>query len=356
MRAMVKINSHLETLRRILRRINEVLAGPSYAAFFFLLLLELLGLLVPALPPFLRLLGWLAGAVLLAWFVPWLALLFLDRRELYVTLITLPTWLSPVVWTISLAQMVGETLNRLRPGKNLPTPATYRPKGTYRLPFQGWWWVGNGGPDPETSHSWDVLGQRFAYDFVIRDEEGKTHRGSGRPLEDYYAFGAPVCAPADGVVVAVQNRHRDCPWPGFVDPLAWSIAGNYVLIRHEGGEYSLLAHLKRGSVRVRPGQWVRAGEVVGECGNSGHSTEPHLHFQFLDRPNVFLGLSLSLFRFPPQEGGRDLGARAPRLSRARGGARAPRLSRARGGGGPHELAFRGYRESFPSHIPSFATS
>jgi hypothetical protein len=190
--------------------------------------------------------------------------------------------------------MAGETLNRLRRGKNLPTPATYRPKGTYRLPFQGWWWVGNGGPDPETSHSWELLGQRYAYDFLIRDEEGKTHRGSGRRPEDYYAFGAPVCAPADGVVVAVQNRHRDCPWPGLLDPLAWSIVGNYVLIRHEGGEYSLLAHLKRGSVRVRPGQWVRAGEVVGECGNSGHSTEPHLHFQFLDRPNLFLGLSLPI--------------------------------------------------------------
>jgi len=294
--AVVKVNSYLETLRRILRRITEVLEGPSLAAFFFLLLSYLLDRLVPAITasPFLRLLDWLAGAVLLAWFVPWLALLFLDRRELYGTLITLPTWLSPVVWATSLAQMVGETLNRMRPGKNLPTPATYRPKGTYRLPFQGWWWVGNGGPDPETSHSWEILGQRFAYDFVIRDEEGKTHRGSGRRLEDYYAFGAPVCAPADGVVVAVQNRHRDCPWPGFVDPLAWSIAGNYVLIRHEGGEYSLLAHLKRGSVRVRPGQWVRAGEVVGECGNSGHSTEPHLHFQFLDRPNLSLGLSLPI--------------------------------------------------------------
>jgi len=289
---MVKINSHLETLRRILRRINEVLAGPFYAALLFILLLEL----VPTLKasPFLRLLVWLAVAVALTWFVSRLALIFLDRRLLYGTLIELPTLLSPVVWATALAQMAGEALNRLRRGKNLPTPATYQPKGTYRLPFQGWWWVGNGGPDPETSHSWEILGQRYAYDFLIRDEEGKIHRGSGRRPEDYYAFGAPVCAPADGVVVAVQNRHRDCPWPGLLDPLAWSIVGNYVLIRHEGGEYSLLAHLKRGSVRVRPGQWVRAGEVVGECGNSGHSTAPHLHFQFLDRPNVLLGLSLPI--------------------------------------------------------------
>jgi hypothetical protein len=285
---MVKINSHLETLRRI----NKVLEGPFFAALLFVLLLEL----VPALKasPFLDLLDRLAKAVILAGFVSWLALLFLDRRRFYYFILLLPTLLSPVVWATILAQTAGETLNRLRRGKNLPTPATYRPKGTYRLPFQGWLWVGNGGPDPETSHSWELLGQRYAYDFLIRDEEGKTHRGSGRRLEDYYAFGAPVCAPADGVVVAVQNRHRDCPWPGLLDPLAWSVVGNYVLIRHEGGEYSLLAHLKRGSVRVRPGQWVRAGKVVGECGNSGHSTEPHLHFQFLDRPNVLLGLSLPI--------------------------------------------------------------
>ncbi|MBT9281749.1 MAG: peptidoglycan DD-metalloendopeptidase family protein [Hydrogenibacillus schlegelii] len=118
-----------------------------------------------------------------------------------------------------------------------------------------------------TYHSWELLGQRYAYDFLIRDDQGKTHRGNGRRLEDYYAFGAPICAPADGVVVAMRNNHRDCPWPGIIDPLAWSITGNYVLILHESGEYSLLVHLKKGSVRVRPGQKVRSGEVVEECGN-----------------------------------------------------------------------------------------
>lgn len=95
-------------------------------------------------------------------------------------------------------------------------------------------------------------------------------------------------------MVAIRNNHRDCPWPGLIDPLAWSIDGNYVLILHESGEYSLLAHLKKGSVQVRPGQRVRSGEVVGECGNSGHSTEPHLHFQFLDRPNLYRGISLPI--------------------------------------------------------------
>lgn len=77
-----------------------------------------------------------------------------------------------------------------------------------------------------------------------------------------------------------------------MDPLAWSLAGNYVIIRHEGGEYSLLAHLRRGSVRVRPGDRVRQGQVMGECGNSGSSSEPHLHFQVQDHPNFLLCASL----------------------------------------------------------------
>ncbi|RTH28410.1 M23 family metallopeptidase [Thermus scotoductus] len=252
----------------------------------------------PFLGPFkevaLPFLSWFAFWTAPVFLLAWLALLVLDRTEGYTFLIELPTLLSPVVWLTVLAQATGETLNRLRFWRNLPTPRTYRPQGVYRLPFQGFWLVANGGPDPETSHSWGILGQRYAYDFVIKDSQGKTYRTHGRRPEDYYAFGAPLLAPADGVVVRVQNRHRDCPWPGFLDPFAWSIIGNYVLIRHGEREYSLLAHLKRGSVRVKPGQWVRAGEVVGECGNSGHSTEPHLHFQFLDRPNVFLGLSLPI--------------------------------------------------------------
>jgi Flp pilus assembly protein TadB len=141
MRAMVKSNSRLvETLRRI----DRALQGPSLAALLFVLLLNLLGLLVPALKasPFLRLLDWLAVAVILAWFVPWLALIFLDRRELYVTLIYLPTLLSPVVWATSLAQTVGEALNRLRREKTCPPLPPTGPRGlTASLFRDGGGWV-----------------------------------------------------------------------------------------------------------------------------------------------------------------------------------------------------------------------
>ncbi len=199
---------------------------------------------------------------------------------------------SPPVLATGFLQLIGQFVALARYRFRPPTPEAYRQQVSYTLPFKGVWWVANGGPDASTSHSWGLIGQRYAYDFVITDESGKTYRHDGRRVEDYHAFGAPVLAPADGIVVAVQNRHRDCPWPGMVDPLAWSIIGNYVVIRHANGEYSLLAHLRRGSVRVRPGDQVQRGQIVGECGNSGHSSEPHLHFQVQDHPNFFLAASL----------------------------------------------------------------
>lgn len=199
---------------------------------------------------------------------------------------------SPPILATGFLQLIGGFVALARYRFRPPAAETSRQQVSYALPFKGVWWVGNGGPDASTSHSWNILGQRYAYDFLIADKTGKSHRHDGRRVEDYYAFGQPVLAPADGVVVAVQNRHRDCPWPGRIDLLAWSILGNYVVIRHAEREYSLFAHLRRGSMRVRPGDRVLRGQVIGECGNSGRSTEPHLHFQVQDHPNFFLAASL----------------------------------------------------------------
>ncbi|MBS3966536.1 MAG: M23 family metallopeptidase [Truepera sp.] len=159
----------------------------------------------------------------------------------------------------------------------------------------GCWLVVNGGIDEETSHSWELVGQRYAYDFVI-DQEGRTYQGEGTRLEDYYAFGQPILAPADGRVVQVREGIRDYPRPlplsGRIDWLTRDFRGNFVVIDHGHQEYSFLAHLQRGSVRVRVGDKVSQGQIIGLCGNSGHSTEPHLHFHVQDHPNMFLAVSL----------------------------------------------------------------
>jgi len=192
----------------------------------------------------------------------------------------------------SLVQVAGECWVRCRYRFKPPRAETYNQENSYSFPLAGIWTVVSGGPDPATSHSWSLIGQRFAYDFVMMDEQGKTHRNDGSRLEDYYAYGAPVLAPADGFVEKAKDGRRDYARPGVADPFSRSLLGNFVVIRHNGHEYSLMAHLRCGSVRVKPGDHVVRGQVIGEVGNSGHSYEPHLHFQVQDTPHVFFSASL----------------------------------------------------------------
>jgi murein DD-endopeptidase MepM/ murein hydrolase activator NlpD len=135
----------------------------------------------------------------------------------------------------------------------------------------------------------------------------RSHTGNGTRLNQYRTFGLPIRAAADGVVVAMRNDIIDnegmLRQPGesleaFEARVAEGqqailladgfegAAGNYVLIAHEGGEHTLYAHMRRGSVRVRVGQRVAAGAQIGEAGSSGNSTEPHLHFQVIDGPDL----------------------------------------------------------------------
>jgi murein DD-endopeptidase MepM/ murein hydrolase activator NlpD len=159
----------------------------------------------------------------------------------------------------------------------------------YRLPFQGEWLLLNGGPTPKTSHSEDALTQRFALDFVVADELGKRHRGRGTDVSEYGCYGQPILAAADGEVVKVVDGIKDAPlvgW-GLCDFTARHFAGNHVIIRHADHEYGFYAHLIRDRIEVQPGDTVERGQVIGYCGHSGHSTEPHLHFHIQDGPNFF---------------------------------------------------------------------
>lgn len=208
----------------------------------------------------------------------------------------LSSTLNPFVLIQCFAQIGGQVVAIRRRKGRLPMPETYRQRTVFTLPFEGAWTVANGGIDKTTSHSWELITQRYAYDFAVADASGKTYRNDGRRLEDYYAFGQPILAPADGRVVRVREGVRDYPSPrpvsGSLDWRTRDFRGNFVVIEHNRGEYSFLAHLQKGSVCVRPGDTVRRGQRIGACGNSGHSTEPHLHFHIQDHPNFFLAASL----------------------------------------------------------------
>jgi murein DD-endopeptidase MepM/ murein hydrolase activator NlpD len=125
-----------------------------------------------------------------------------------------------------------------------------------------------------------VRDQRFAYDFLIR-ENGITHAGDGKQNADYFCHGRPITAPAAGRVVATVDGIPENV-PGKMD--ATHPAGNYVIVEHGDGEYSLLAHLIPGSIAVKADERVVAGSVLGRCGNSGNSSEPHLHYHLQTTP------------------------------------------------------------------------
>ncbi len=163
----------------------------------------------------------------------------------------------------------------------IPVPDAH--KSRLSLPFRGRWLVKWGGDTKELNYHHDTPSQRFAFDFLAVNEKGDTQKGNGPSNEDYFAFGREILAPGDGVVTDVITGVRDNA-PGSMNP--YSALGNVVLIRHRQYEVSVLAHLKFGSTRVKVGNKVKRGEVIGLCGNSGNSSEPHLHYHLQNTPII----------------------------------------------------------------------
>ena len=164
----------------------------------------------------------------------------------------------------------------------------YETKTDLRLPFAGEWYVFWGGRSVEQNYHATDSSQRFAYDFVVVQGD-TTFANSGLSNEDYYAFGLPIYAPGDGVVVAVEDGVPDNQ-PSFMN--ADQPLGNYVILDHQNGEFSFLAHLKQNSVVVKPGDVVRQNDLLGLCGNSGNSSEPHLHYHLQDAAEFGQGQGL----------------------------------------------------------------
>ena len=216
-------------------------------------------------------------------------------RDLVVGYLMIPvSLLNPLVVVQDFLQAFGGALALVRHRGSLPDAASYDQQVSYRLPVEGTWTVVNGSPEREYSHSWIYPNQRYAYDLLITDEEGRSHpEGTGTAVEEYYCYDEPVLAPADGIVVDTFDTVLEASHGGgFSHPLKRSIPGGHVVIRHADSEYSLLAHLRPGSVAVEPGDRVARGQQIGRCGHSGNSSEPHLHFQVQDRPDFTMATSL----------------------------------------------------------------
>jgi hypothetical protein len=139
---------------------------------------------------------------------------------------------------------------------------------------------------------------RFAYDFMVADSAGKVYKGDGSRLEDFYGWGKPVLAPGDGKIVSAAHDRADNPVSTTLPPIApehyerlrmqafehlenvglEGLHGNHIIIDHSHGEFSLIDHMQKDSVKVEVGNEVTRGTVVGNIGNSGDSGTPHIHY------------------------------------------------------------------------------
>ncbi|MBT2284449.1 M23 family metallopeptidase [Paenibacillus polymyxa] len=163
-------------------------------------------------------------------------------------------------------------------------------KTEFHFPLKGEWYVFWGGNDVMSNYHYEHETQRYALD-IVRAKEGFSYNGDAKVNASYHAFGEPLYAAADGTVVEIKNDIPDNV-PGVMNPE--EPAGNYVVIDHGQGEYSITAHIKKGSVAVKKGDKLKQGDLIGELGNSGNSSEAHLHFQVSDGPDLFTSRSINI--------------------------------------------------------------
>jgi murein DD-endopeptidase MepM/ murein hydrolase activator NlpD len=161
-------------------------------------------------------------------------------------------------------------------------------------PVRGEWAAFNG-PSNASGHRRLVLaleghvasGQRFAIDFLQVDSAGRSFRGDATKNSNYYAYGTELLAVADGIVAATKDSIIE-NIPGAnsraVPITLETVGGNFVGIDIGNGKYALYAHVQPHSLRVKVGDRVKRGQVIALLGNSGNSTEPHVHFQIADGP------------------------------------------------------------------------
>jgi hypothetical protein len=148
-----------------------------------------------------------------------------------------------------------------------------------QLPFMGEWMVSQG-YDGTVTHKGDWS---KALDFVILDEEMKTYRLPGNLPEHFYCYNKPVTSVADGIVEEIVDNINDNEIGGNNTQQNW---GNTIIIKHGEALFSKISHLKKQSFAVAKGAYVKKGDIIAYCGNSGRSPEPHVHFQFQSTPSI----------------------------------------------------------------------
>ncbi|MFE9766646.1 M23 family metallopeptidase [Streptomyces sp. NPDC005808] len=215
----------------------------------------------------------------------------------------------PLAWEwaflpLLLSVPLGMVVNRIGP----PREVADRPPIEVGPPVRGRWSALNSPATRVPSHRTHAYGQTYAIDIVAEPESGPRTRPAfaklwpiARRNRAFPAYDEPLFAVADATVVHASDWRRDHLSRNSVPALAYLmlieswvrenggagwIVGNHVVLDLGDGVYAMYAHLRRGSLTVHPGDRVRAGQPIARCGNSGNSTEPHVHFQLMDGPDL----------------------------------------------------------------------
>jgi len=232
---------------------------PSRASFLLtIIIMPIIGILISGLNSFIY-----------VWQLPLYSLPFVVTVILTLLLLNNRTIIN---------RLIPVSLQLFTPEKNLYTHLNQSQRFknnkaiSLQLPFYGEWLVSQG-YDGDITHKGEW---KHALDFVVADETKHTYKLPGKSVTDFYCYGLPVLAPASGYVTTVIDGIDDNEVGDIDIRQNW---GNVVVIKHADGFYSKLTHLKKDSITVRLNDYVSQGSIIGYCGSSGRSPEPHLHFQ-----------------------------------------------------------------------------
>ncbi|MGZ8508967.1 MAG: M23 family metallopeptidase [Chitinophagaceae bacterium] len=224
-------------------------------------------------------------------------------RKLFFTLTSFPDSI----------QITVTTRNNKGPGKAILNLGTknYTSDNNFILPVSGSWYAA-AGPSAHTHHRWAYM-EEFAYDLVQLGANNLTYKDDYTNAENYFCYGKDVLAVAAGEVIAVMDSiddaklyPKDLPQEEYMKFVrarqselikkygVLGVSGNIVLLKHGEKEYTFYGHLKKGSVTVKPGQKISQGHVIAQIGNSGNSTEPHLHFQMNEGSSILNSRSIPI--------------------------------------------------------------
>ncbi len=179
----------------------------------------------------------------------------------------------------------------ITPPKPADIPILERNQTRMALPFNEEWYVFWGGTIVDQNYHVEEVSQQYAYDFLVV-KDGASYEGDAGKNENYFAFGRDIVAPCDARVVKVISGVED-NIPGVTNPE--ELTGNTIVLETPNGEFILFAHLREGSIVVQEGQDISKGTRMGQCGNSGNSTEAHLHLSLQNAMDMESSTGAKLF-------------------------------------------------------------